>query len=508
MSPTSWKRATKKQAPRTTRFMIPAPRYRRSIHPTASNSLTESNADIISSVLPSPEHGGRLFIESPTSQFRGAGVHISAPSMLPTVERETIDLTSNGVWQWNTRTLRTAGIIAVASHRGAMLDMDIESKGHSQPVSQGNELTKRINSEAFQILRTHTFAILTLNGREAATLISKEFWRALREAQSIPVYSKLEVLPMSKVWDDLTAGKRQQVVHMLQHVPSVPTRLGANHHVIASNVERDFPSALGLRQHPSVDELVDRMADPDDARLRDNAMSYFIKYFDSQGYAPLQPDRINKRILPVKGKDSVLVQPSSCCTEKVGTSLGYSILWKRLHSHAYKFGDPPFPPIPECVDKLVLGQRRSLDRQTAVIMFEHSTNCQCELSKSQVSDLRNTPLVPVERRRQPSSQEVESGPAVIRHMCPADCYRGPLSDYALIFDYVRRFKYVEEGNSWVEVSGILPETKLWEEWKTRVLAEDGIEPKRLYSIIMDANWKTGKEAELKGEGSDKKAPGL
>ncbi|GAB1314708.1 hypothetical protein MFIFM68171_04918 [Madurella fahalii] len=48
---------------------------------------------------------------------------------------------------------------------------------------------------------------------------------------------------------------------------------------------------------------------------------------------------------------------------------------------------------------------------------------------------------------------------------------------------LRRFKQVDEETGWVEVSGILPKTEVWEEWKREVVVQENVGPKKLYICI-------------------------
>src|SRR5690606_14406069 len=67
--------------------------------------------DVFANVLPNKKPGGRVFIGFPTMQTTGAGLHLSAPSVIPTVERAAIDLIARWVRSWNQEMLRAAGIV-------------------------------------------------------------------------------------------------------------------------------------------------------------------------------------------------------------------------------------------------------------------------------------------------------------------------------------------------------------------------------------------------------------
>ncbi|KAL4976136.1 hypothetical protein BDW66DRAFT_135694 [Aspergillus desertorum] len=96
-------RATRKPPPKKTSIAVLTPSYDTSL---ASSS---SQAEFLSSILPS--NGGRVFIGFPTQQTTGLNAHISAPSVIPTVERESIDLNTRYIRKWNMEILRAAGIV-------------------------------------------------------------------------------------------------------------------------------------------------------------------------------------------------------------------------------------------------------------------------------------------------------------------------------------------------------------------------------------------------------------
>ncbi|KAI9934128.1 hypothetical protein MW887_005201 [Aspergillus wentii] len=98
-------RATRKPPPKKTTIAILTPSYDTSI--ISGDSAAKS--EILASILPSK--AGRIFIGFPTQQTTGLNAHISAPSVIPTVERESIDLNTRYISKWNIEMLRAAGII-------------------------------------------------------------------------------------------------------------------------------------------------------------------------------------------------------------------------------------------------------------------------------------------------------------------------------------------------------------------------------------------------------------
>ena len=103
-------RATKKPPPRSTRIaLLTAFHDQLELSNPLDNAIARAT-DVFANVL--PRKSGRIFIGFPTHQTTGIGAHISAPSVIPTVERESIDLNARWVRTWNEEMLRAAGMVS------------------------------------------------------------------------------------------------------------------------------------------------------------------------------------------------------------------------------------------------------------------------------------------------------------------------------------------------------------------------------------------------------------
>ncbi|OOF91108.1 hypothetical protein ASPCADRAFT_211388 [Aspergillus carbonarius ITEM 5010] len=98
-------RATRKPPPKRSTIAILTPSY----DTTLASGASGLQSEVLSSILPSK--AGRVFIGFPTHQTTGLNAHISAPSVIPTVERESIDLNTRYISKWNLEMLRAAGIV-------------------------------------------------------------------------------------------------------------------------------------------------------------------------------------------------------------------------------------------------------------------------------------------------------------------------------------------------------------------------------------------------------------
>ncbi|KAF9883306.1 hypothetical protein FE257_003764 [Aspergillus nanangensis] len=98
-------RATRKPPPKKSKLAVLTPSYDTAL----ASGMSGSQSEILSSILPSKT--GRVFIGFPTHQTTGLNAHISAPSVIPTVERESIDLNTRYISKWNFEMLKAAGIV-------------------------------------------------------------------------------------------------------------------------------------------------------------------------------------------------------------------------------------------------------------------------------------------------------------------------------------------------------------------------------------------------------------
>ncbi|RAK79768.1 histidine kinase-like ATPase domain-containing protein [Aspergillus fijiensis CBS 313.89] len=135
-------RATRKPPPKKSTIAILTPSY----DTTLASRASGLDSEILASILPSKD--GRIFIGFPTHQTTGLNAHISAPSVIPTVERESIDLNTRYISKWNLEMLRAAGIICRIAWTAEMAS--IKSRIH--PGKNDSNLTKIRKDDIIDIL--------------------------------------------------------------------------------------------------------------------------------------------------------------------------------------------------------------------------------------------------------------------------------------------------------------------------------------------------------------------
>lgn len=186
-------RATKKPPPKSTTIAVLTSSYQGTGSDTDTNS-----SEIFASVLPSKY--GRIFIGFPTHQTTGLSAHISAPSVIPTVERESIDLNARWVRTWNLELLRAAGIICRVSWSAQMASIGSRIPAKSMSAGAPKERKADISgvlSEAIHTANQFTFREATPSS-EVGQIIENAFWTCSREA-SIEVLSTCGVMPTQNV---------------------------------------------------------------------------------------------------------------------------------------------------------------------------------------------------------------------------------------------------------------------------------------------------------------------
>lgn len=193
-------RATKKPPPKTTKLSVLTSSYDETQASGNSKGSCAISAatDVFASVLPSKK-GGRIFIGFPTTQTTGSGVHISAPSVIPTVEREAIDLNARWVRTWNLEMLRAAGIVTrlAFTYEMAELQTNLERSSEASGSSISSKEITKFMPEALHILKEFHFDKSTPSGLVSETL-EEAFWTAYKKP-IVEIYSTRGVLPTSHV---------------------------------------------------------------------------------------------------------------------------------------------------------------------------------------------------------------------------------------------------------------------------------------------------------------------
>ncbi|KAK3110026.1 hypothetical protein LTR53_016121, partial [Teratosphaeriaceae sp. CCFEE 6253] len=211
-------RATKKPPPKHTRLAILTSSFDDSAATIASGTGSRHSAALFASVLPAKN--GKIFIGFPTAQTTGLLAHISAPSVIPTVERESIDLNARHVRDWNTEMLRVAGIACRIAYTGEMaelrakLDRALSAAGRSKATAED---IRAVMPAAVHAYTQYTYAESTPSGK-VGQIIEEAFWTCNAKA-SIDVLSTRGILPSQSV------RVATEALSFVDGIPVVPDEL-------------------------------------------------------------------------------------------------------------------------------------------------------------------------------------------------------------------------------------------------------------------------------------------
>ena len=205
-------RATKKSPPKFTKLAVLTAPY----VDNDTVAKTKAAGDIFASVLPA--RSGKIFIGFPTHQTTGLSAHISAPSVIPTVEREAIDFNARYVRTWNMELLRAAGIVCRVAWHTEMAELKERISRRLEGRSKIRiEDVNPVLPEAVTTFKNFTFRESTPSAKTGQTL-EDAFWTCSKAA-SIDVLSSCGVLPTYEV---RIAPKD---LSFMDGIPIVPERL-------------------------------------------------------------------------------------------------------------------------------------------------------------------------------------------------------------------------------------------------------------------------------------------
>ena len=212
---TELERATKKPPPKYTTVSLLSTSYDEQVASSTSTDKAAVIPKIFSTFVPS-NGKGKIFIGFTTNQTTGLNIHYCTPSVIPTVERESIDLNTRFVRVWNVELLRVAGIVSRVSWGHEMIEL-------KEKLARNMKLTGRLRiskedidgvlPEALFLHNTFNFNESTPSA-EVGTLIEEAFWTC-NQKTAIATLSTQGVLPSSKV-------RISEELGFVDDIPTVP----------------------------------------------------------------------------------------------------------------------------------------------------------------------------------------------------------------------------------------------------------------------------------------------
>lgn len=193
-------RATKKPPPQRTKISC--------LTMSKAEKDASEHGEIFENVVPTKS--GRVFIGFPTHQTTGINVHIAAHSVIPTVERENIDLNARIIKTWNAEMLRCSGIVARILYYDEMDVLGRRAMGLKPSDLEG------LYDEAIHIMQQFTPNDSTPS-LAVGDYITEAFWNCTQYT-SIELMSTKGVLPSSKI-------RLANDVTFLEGLPLLPKQL-------------------------------------------------------------------------------------------------------------------------------------------------------------------------------------------------------------------------------------------------------------------------------------------
>ena len=212
-------RATKKPPPKWTSVSLLSASYDEQMASSSNDGSASNTPKIFSSFI--PDNGkGRVFIGFTTNQTTGLNVHISTPSVIPTVEREAIDLNNRYVRVWNVELLRVAGIAARVSWHHEMEQLSSKISRSRQNAGRKDVAKEDITAvlpETVFIHNSYTWSESTPSS-EVGTLMEEAFWTC-NQKTTISTLSTKGVVPSSKV------RITPETLEFVEGIPTLPEAL-------------------------------------------------------------------------------------------------------------------------------------------------------------------------------------------------------------------------------------------------------------------------------------------
>ena len=216
---TELERATKKPPPKYTTVSLLSTSYDEHVASSSSMDKAFSVPRIFRTFIPI-NGKGKIFIGFTTNQTTGFNIHISTPSVIPTVERESIDLNNRFVRVWNVELLRVAGIVARVSWAHETNELKdklaraMKSKGRHQA---DKEDIASVLPEALFLHNTFTMNESTPSA-EVGTIIEEAFWTC-NQKTTIATLSSRGVISSSEI------RISEEELGFIDNIPTLPEGL-------------------------------------------------------------------------------------------------------------------------------------------------------------------------------------------------------------------------------------------------------------------------------------------
>ena len=229
-------RATKKPPPKYTTVSLLSVSYDEQVASATDTGKPSEAPQLFATFVPN-NGKGKIFIGFTTNQTTGLNVHVSTPSIIPTVERESIDLNNRFIRSWNIELLRIAGIVARVSweDEASQLDSKISQFVQGTKRSRANkEDVATVLPEALYLHNTYTWNESTPSA-EIGAFMDETFW-ICNQKTAISTLSTVGIMPSSDV---RLATKELAFVEDIPTLPKALAEVGIVERMIDYNLITD-----------------------------------------------------------------------------------------------------------------------------------------------------------------------------------------------------------------------------------------------------------------------------
>ncbi|CAJ0746048.1 3665_t:CDS:10, partial [Entrophospora sp. SA101] len=266
-------RTTKKRPPKNTKIQMIFTDF-----DEQSSSSDQNNyaSEIFRDLLPFPAQG-RIFIGFPTFQTTGCSAHLAA-RLIPTVERESVDLVDKTLAKYNEGLLRLAGILSRMIYEDELTKISNlykESFGSSLATFDDGPMKSKF--EGLQKYAAHALTHFTFREstprKEISTLSESQFFDCT--STPLPILSTCGVLPITSIRIPTPETKP-----FIKIVPIVPTLLLDQCNEFFKKAEKAKDSSRSIYEVSIKDIFIEL----ESRALNENEMTSLLKWWINYRY--------------------------------------------------------------------------------------------------------------------------------------------------------------------------------------------------------------------------------
>lgn len=169
---------------------------------------------------------------------------------------------------------------------------------------------------------------------------------------------------------------------------------------------------MGLRDHPTLEKILELAAPPTDLNIRERALKYFIDTFDKNYFNSYRSPVVNIAFLPCSEPEpDVYAKPSECFINPECGIMKFKVIRQDLKFEVEKFGVCQDPNREELLNRLKGNPPK--DKIDAEKIFEYLASQQGKFTDHDWDILVDLEFIPVQNK---------IGPNIINYANPNNCF--------------------------------------------------------------------------------------